>query len=122
MAEVIVPSKIEGIAPETAEIPIPVRAYLGPIILEIPAKPAQVAVVVRMATQELLAAGIISPRVPASDAERAIAAAQAGTVQAPAMQQPQQQAPAMQPQPQPDYDTDDEPEPQPQQPRQRRIQ
>src|SRR6266566_4765160 len=73
-----IPSKIEGIAPETAEIPIPVRAYLGPIILEIPAKPAQVAVVVRMATQELLAAGIISPRVPASDGERAIAAAQAG--------------------------------------------
>ncbi len=64
-------NKIEGIAPETAEIPIPVRAYLGPIILEIPAKPAQVAVVVRMATQELLAAGIISSRAPVSDSEHA---------------------------------------------------
>lgn len=83
-------TKIEGIAPETAEIPIPVRAYLGPIILEIPAKPAQVAVVVRMATQELLAAGIISSRAPVSEGERAIAAAQ--TVQrqntAPEQQQP----------------------------------
>ena len=66
--------KVEGISPETAEIPIPVRAYLGPIILEIPAKPAQVAVVVRMATQELLAAGIISPRV-AGTAEEAIQSA-----------------------------------------------
>ena len=92
-------NKIEGIAPETAEIPIPVRAYLGPIILEIPAKPAQVAVVVRMATQELLAAGIISPRVPASqDAERAIAAAQASQSQ-PTMQRSQ---PQPQPQPQPE--------------------
>ena len=84
---------IEGISPETAEIPIPVRAYLGPIILEIPAKPAQVAVVVRMATQELLAAGIISPRVPASDAERAIAAAQMAT----AAQSPTRPAPPVAP-------------------------
>lgn len=85
---------IEGIAPETAEIPIPVRAYLGPIILEIPAKPAQVAVVVRMATQELLAAGIISPRAPVSEGERAIAAAQ--TVQPP-QPPPQQRNPAPEP-------------------------
>jgi hypothetical protein len=82
-----------GIAPETADIPIPVRAYLGPIILEIPAKPAQVAVVVRMATQELLAAGIISGRGPPTDAERVIAAAQAAQSPSP---QPSQQEPSQQ--------------------------
>jgi hypothetical protein len=53
--------KPESVGMDILDIPIPVKAYLGPIVLEIPAKPAQVAIVVRMATQELLAAGIIRP-------------------------------------------------------------
>jgi hypothetical protein len=45
---------------EVDSIPLAVRAILGPIVLEFTARPVQVALLVRLATQEMLAAQIIS--------------------------------------------------------------
>lgn len=46
--------------PDITEVPIPVEANAGPIILKLTAKPAQVALVLRMTVEELIKAKIIA--------------------------------------------------------------